>query len=419
MTSLAAHSSLAPFADRTADPAALGFAPDRLARIATWMRRYVDDGKVPYLTTLVARYGEIAYLDACGSGDPDNAAPTPSVDHIARYYSMTKPITTVAAMMLLERALIQLDDPVAKYIPEFADTPVYVSGPYGDMVTEKQNSPVTVRQLMTHTSGLTYGRFDDGPIGEAYRKAGVDFGRSRDSLADMARKAASVPLCFQPGTKWTYSVATDVLGRVVEVAAGKPLAQVFQDWIFDPLGMVDTAFGIPDDKAARATACYEKTESGGMKRIADAADARFFGMPVMHSGGGGLVSTIPDYLRFLEMLRRGGEFDGARLLGRKTVDLMMMNHLPGDIASMGAATFSEMPMVGIGFGLGGSILLDPARAQVLGSAGEFAWGGVASTGFWIDRTEEISVVMVTQLVPSSSWPMRRELRNLVYQALVD
>lgn len=419
MTSLAAHSSLAPFADRTADPAALGFAPDRLARIATWMRRYVDDGKVPYLTALVARYGEIAYLDACGSGDPDNGAPTPAVDHIARYYSMTKPITTVAAMMLLERALIQLDDPVAKYIPEFADTPVYVSGPYGDMVTEKQNSPVTVRQLMTHTSGLTYGRFDSGPIGEAYRKAGVDFGRSRDNLADMARKAASVPLCFQPGTKWTYSVATDVLGRVVEVAAGKPLAEVFQDWILGPLGMVDTAFGIPQDKAARATACYEKTEAGGMKRISDAADARFFDMPVMHSGGGGLVSTIPDYLRFLEMLRRGGEFDGARLLGRKTVDLMMMNHLPGDIASMGAATFSEMPMVGIGFGLGGSILLDPARAQVLGSVGEFAWGGVASTGFWIDRTEEISVVMVTQLVPSSSWPMRRELRNLVYQALVD
>lgn len=419
MTSLAAHPSLAPFADRTANPESLGFASDRLARISSWMRRYVDDGKLPYVTTLVARRGEIAYLDACGSADPDNGKPTPAVDHIARYYSMTKPITTVAAMMLLERAALQLDDPISKYIPEFADTPVYVSGPFGDMKTEKQRSPVTVRQLMTHTSGLTYGRFDDGPIGEAYRTAGVDFGRTRDTLADMARKAASVPLCFQPGTKWTYSVATDVLGRVVEVAAGMPLGQVLQDWILGPLGMVDTAFGIAPEKAARAAACYEKTEAGGMKRIPDDADARFFGNPVMHSGGGGLVSTLPDYLRFVEMLRRGGALDGVRILGRKTVELMMLNHLPGDIASMGVATFSEMPMVGIGFGLGGSVMLDPARAQVLGSVGEFAWGGVASTGFWIDRAEEISVVMVTQLMPSSSWPIRRELRTLVYQALVD
>lgn len=419
MTSLAAHPALAPFADRTADPRDLGFAADRLTHISAWMRRYVDAGKLPYVTVLVARQGGIAFLDACGSGDPDNAAPTPPVDHIARYYSMTKPITTVAAMTLLEQGLLQLDDPVAKYIPEFADTPVYVSGPYGDMTTEKQQAPMTVRQLMTHTAGLTYGRFDAGPVGEAYRQAGVDFGRAQDNLADMARKAASVPLCFQPGSKWTYSIATDVLGRVVEVVAGKPLDQVFQERILGPLGMIDTAFGVPADKAARTVACYEKTATAWMQRVDTAADRRFFGSPAMHSGGGGLVSTIPDYLRFAEMLRRGGALGGVRILGRKTVDLMMSNHLPGDIASMGVATFSEMPMVGMGFGLGGSILLDPARAQVLGSAGEFAWGGVASTGFWIDRAEAISVIMITQLVPSSSWPVRRELRNLVYQALVD
>lgn len=419
MPSLASHPSLAPFADCTFNSRSLGFDPDRLGRISTWLRRYVDAGKLPYVTVLIARDGEIAFLDAYGSADPVKQAPTPPVDHIARYYSMTKPITTVAAMSLLEEGLLQLDDPVAKFIPEFVETQVYVSGPAGDMTTEPQQSPVTVRQLMTHTSGLTYGRFDAGPVGEVYREAGVDFGKSKETLADMARKAASMPLCFQPGTKWTYSIATDVLGRVVEVVAGQPLDRVLRDRILTPLGMVDTAFGIPPEKAERAAACYEKTPSQLMKRVDDAADARFFGMPTMHSGGGGLVSTIPDYLRFVEMLRRGGEFGGTRILGRKTVDLMMMNHLPDDIASMGMATFSEMPMVGIGFGLGGSILLDPARAQILGSVGEFAWGGVASTGFWIDRAEGIVALMATQLVPSSSWPIRRELRNLVYQALVD
>lgn len=419
MTPLASHPSLAAFADRTAEPLALGFAPERLARISAWMRRYVDDGKLPYLTTLVARDGEIAFLDACGSGDPANAAPTPPVDHIARFYSMTKPVTTVAAMTLLEEGLLQLDDPVARYIPEFGDTQVYVSGPYGDMATEPQQSPMTLRHLMTHTAGLTYGLFDPGPVGEAYRKTPVNFGAPTGTLAEMAVAAASVPLCFQPGSKWTYSVATDVLGRVVEVVAGKPLDQVFRERILEPLGMVDTAFGVPTDKAGRMVACYEKTASTLMKRIDGGGDSRFAGTPSMFSGGGGLVSTIPDYLRFLEMLRRGGALGGVRILGRKTVELMMSNHLPGDIASMGVATFSEMPMVGLGFGLGGSILLDPAKAQILGSAGEFAWGGLASTGFWVDRAEGISAIVVTQLVPSSSWPIRRELRNLVYQALVD
>lgn len=419
MTPLAPHPSLAPFADRTDDPRSLGFAPDRLARLSTWMRRYVDDGKVPYLTALIARGGEIAFVDACGSGDPANGAPTPPVDHIARFYSMTKPVTTVAAMTLLEEGRLQLDDPVAKYIPEFAETRVYVSGPYGDMKTEPQNSPVTVRHLMTHTAGLTYGLFDPGPVGEAYRKTPVNFGAASGTLAEMAVAAASVPLCFQPGTRWTYSVATDVLGRVVEVAAGQPLDRVFDERILGPLGMVDTAFGVPEDKAGRMVACYEKTASTLMKRIDGGGDSRFAGKPPIFSGGGGLVSTIPDYLRFLEMLRRGGALGDTRILGRKTVDLMLSNHLPGDIASMGVETFSEMPMVGLGFGLGGSILLDPARAQVLGSAGEFAWGGLASTGFWIDRAEGISAILATQLIPSSSWPIRREMRNLVYQALVD
>jgi len=419
MPSLASHPALAPFADRTADPLSLGLAPDRLARISAWMRRYVDDGKLPYMTVLVARHGEIAFLDACGSGDPENGAPTPPVDHIARYYSMTKPVVTAAAMTLLEEGRLQLDDPVARTIPEFAETEVYVSGPYAEMKTEKQASPMTVRHLMTHSAGLTYGLFDPGPVGEAYRRAKVDFGNPTATLAEMTRKVASVPLCFQPGSKWTYSVAIDVLGRVVEVAAGAPLDRVLRERILDPLGMVDTAFGVPADKAARMVACYEKTASTLMKRADGGRDSRFSGAPTMHSGGGGLVSTIPDYLRFMEMLRCGGEFGGARILGRKTVDLMMRNHLPGDIASMGVATFSEMPMAGMGFGLGGAILLDPAHAQILGSAGEFAWGGLASTGFWVDRVEAVSAILITQLVPSSSWPIRRELRNLVYQALVD
>ncbi|NQW11136.1 MAG: beta-lactamase family protein [Alphaproteobacteria bacterium] len=418
MSSFASHPSLAGFADHTAEPARLGFDRDRLTRIGHWMDRYVEAGKLPYAMTLIARGGAIAYLDARGSTEPKTGE-APAVDHLARIYSMTKPIVTAAAMTFYEEGRFQLEDPIARWLPEFGDPRIYVEGRGEAMKTRPAEGPITIRQLMTHTAGLTYGFFDPGPIGEVYRQANVDFSNSPETLAVVAKRAAAVPLCFEPGTRWTYSIATDILGRLVEVIAGQSLEQVLRERVLDPLGMVDTAFGAPEAKAERFAACFEKTADGGMQRTDDRTSSKFLGRSAMHSGGGGLVSTLPDYLRFTEAMRRGGALGDARILGRKTVELMMLNHLPGDLASMGQAAFSEMPMVGIGFGLGGSILIDPARAQIPGSAGEFAWGGVASTGFWIDRAEELSVIFLTQLMPSSAWPIRRELRVLTYQALVD
>lgn len=409
-----------PFDDPAppADPAALGFSAARLARIGGWMRRYVDEGRLPFAAVAVLRRGRAAYTDLYGRRDIEAGAPA-IADGLYRVYSMTKPVTTVAAMSLFEEGRLMLDAPVEAFLPELADRRVYVSGPYEAMETVPAAEPMTVRHLMTHTSGLTYGLFDPTPVGRAMRRAKADFGRPDETLADGVRRLAGVPLCFQPGTRWNYGVSTDVLGRVVEVVAGKPLEDVFRERIFGPLGMDDTFFGAPADKRGRFCALYAKTEEEPLKLVENAADSRFNAPVAMHSGGGGLVSSMADYIRFAEMLRRGGALAGARVLGRKTVELMLMNHLPGDMASMGQSSFSEMPMTGIGFGLGGSVLLDPARAQILGSPGEFSWGGMASTGFWIDRAEEMTVVFMTQLVPSSSYPLRRELRILAYQALED
>jgi CubicO group peptidase (beta-lactamase class C family) len=401
-----------------AKPADLGFDPDRLARLGPWLRGYVDDGKLPFASLAVMRKGEIAYVDTYGMRDIEAGTPAIS-DGLSRIYSMSKLITTVAAMSLYEEGRFMLDDPISAFLPEFAAQKVYISGPYDDMELVEPDSPVTVRQLMNHTSGLTYGIFDPGPVGRAMRRAKADFSSADETLADVTARLGDVPLCFQPGTRWNYGVSTDVLGRLVEVVAGKPFEEVLRERIFEPLGMSDTFFGVPDKKVDRFCALYTKTDDAPLKLIETAAESRFRAPTSMASGGGGLVSSMADYLRFVEMVRRGGVLGGARILGRKTVDLMILNHLPGDMASMGQATFSEMPMHGIGFGLGGAVLLDPAKAQILGSPGEFTWGGMASTAFWIDQAEEISVVFMTQLIPSSSYPIRRELRVLVYQALVD
>jgi CubicO group peptidase (beta-lactamase class C family) len=417
MTDFADHPSLDAFANQTANPRALGFDAGRLARIGAWMDRYVDDGKLPYAMTAILRGGEVAYLDHRGFTDPETRQ-APAVDHLARFYSMTKPIVTAAAMTFYEEARFQLEDPISRFLPEFSEPRVYVSGEGDDMETWPADGPITMRQLMTHTAGLTYGFFDPGPIGAAYRKHNVNYFPGKETAEQVTKRAAWVPLLFEPGSQWTYSIATDVLGRVVEVLGGKPLGEILRERIFAPLEMADTFFGVPQDQVHRFVPCYEKA-GDGMKRSEEAATSRFVGPQAMESGGGGLISTLPDYIRFQEMMRRGGMFGDVRILGRKTVDLMMSNHLGGDIASMGQSHFSEMPMVGIGFGLGGSVLLDPAAAQIPGSPGEFAWGGVASTGFWIDRAEELSVIFLTQLTPSSSWPLRRELRVLTYQALLD
>ncbi len=395
-----------------------GFCPARLTRISPWLKRYVDEKKLPFAHVAVLRKGQLAYNNFYGVRDIEEGSPVVE-DGIYRIYSMTKLVTTVAALVLYEKGAFQLDDPVDKFVNEFRDARVFISGRKDSINSVEAETPMTIRQLMNHTSGLTYGAFDPGPVGQLMRSGKIDFGNLQANLGDTVRRLASIPLCFQPGSQWRYGVSTDVLGYVIEVVTGKTLLQVFDELIFKPLNMNDTFFEVPINKVKKFCSLYTRTKSESLKLLECAGSSRFCKPVNMYSGGGGLISSMRDYLVFLEMIRCGGRYDDARILGRKTVELMLRNHLLGDMASMGQPTFSEMPMEGIGFGLGGAILLDPVKAQILGSEGEFTWGGMASTAFWIDPKEELSVVFMTQLIPSSCYPIRRELRVLVYQALVD
>ena len=395
-----------------------GFCPARLTRISPWLKRYVDEKKLPFAHVAVLRKGQLAYSNCYGVRDIEEGSPILE-DGIYRIYSMTKLVTTVAALALYEKGAFQLDDPVDKFVDEFRDARVFISGRKDSINSVEAETPMTIRQLMNHTSGLTYGAFDPGPVGQLMRSGKIDFGNLQANLGDTVRRLASIPLCFQPGSQWRYGVSTDVLGYVIEVVTGKTLLQVFDELIFKPLNMNDTFFEVPINKVKKFCSLYTRTKSESLKLLECAGSSRFCKRVNMYSGGGGLISSMRDYLVFLEMIRCGGRYDDAQILGRKTVELMLRNHLSGDMASMGQPTFSEMPMEGIGFGLGGAILLDPAKAQILGSEGEFTWGGMASTAFWIDPKEELSVVFMTQLIPSSCYPIRRELRVLVYQALVD
>ena len=395
-----------------------GFCPARLTRISPWLKRYVDEKKLPFAHVAVLRKGQLAYSNCYGVRDIEEGSPILE-DGIYRIYSMTKLVTTVAALALYEKGAFQLDDPVDKFVNEFRDARVFISGRKDSINSVEAETPMTIRQLMNHTSGLTYGAFDPGPVGQLMRSGKIDFGNLQANLGDTVRRLASIPLCFQPGSQWRYGVSTDVLGYVIEVVTGKTLLQVFDELIFKPLNMNDTFFEVPINKVKKFCSLYTRTKSESLKLLECSRSSRFCKPVNMYSGGGGLISSMRDYLVFLEMIRCGGRYDDAQILGRKTVELMLRNHLSGDMASMGQPTFSEMPMEGIGFGLGGAILLDPAKAQILGSEGEFTWGGMASTAFWIDPKEELSVVFMTQLIPSSCYPIRRELRVLVYQALVD
>lgn len=396
----------------------VGFCPARLTRISPWLKRYVDEKKLPFAHVAVLRKGQLAYNNFYGVRDIEEGSPVVE-DGIYRIYSMTKLVTTVAALVLYEKGAFQLDDPVDKFVNEFRDARVFISGRKDSINSVEAETPMTIRQLMNHTSGLTYGAFDPGPVGQLMRSGKIDFGNLQANLGDTVRRLASIPLCFQPGSQWRYGVSTDVLGYVIEVVTGKTLLQVFDELIFKPLNMNDTFFEVPINKVKKFCSLYTRTKSESLKLLECAGSSRFCKPVNMYSGGGGLISSMRDYLVFLEMIRCGGRYNDAQILGRKTVELMLRNHLSGDMASMGQPTFSEMPMEGIGFGLGGAILLDPVKAQILGSEGEFTWGGMASTAFWIDPKEELSVVFMTQLIPSSCYPIRRELRVLVYQALVD
>jgi len=342
-------------------------------------------------------------------------------DTIYRIYSMTKPLTSTAIMMLYEEGRFQLDDPISRFIPAFANQRVFMGGSRGKMELVPAERDITFRDLLTHTSGLTYGMMEANAVDALYRQkeGGVDFQTSTATLKEVVEQAAKFPLIAQPGKAWNYSISTDVLGYLVEVISGMPFQDYLVEKVIKPLGMVDTNFHVPKEKHDRFAANYSTGPGGKLHLIDDPGKSRYLAPRTVNSGGGGLVSTASDYLRFCKFMLNDGELDGVRLLGKKSVELMTSNHLKGDMGDMGAPRFSESTYLGIGFGLGFSVMLDPAKAQILGTPGEYAWGGAASTAFWCDPIEEMAVVLMTQLMPSSTYPIRRELRVLAYQAIVD
>ena len=400
-----------------ADPRSLGFDPERLARIDRFLaERYVEPGLLPCALLLVARRGELVHKSVLGHASLERRQPL-AEDTIFRIYSMTKPVTSVAFMMLVEEGRLALDDRVERWIPSWRDLAVYQSGVPGAFVTRPPDAPMRVIDLLRHTSGLTYGFQQRTAVDAAYRSLGLDTFKA-ESLETFVDALGSVPLEFSPGTAWNYGVSTDVVGHLVSVAAGVPFDEFVRDRILQPLGMHDTGFHVPEAKLGRFADCYVRSASGA---LAPAAPQDYRTPPRAPSGGGGLVSTGADYLRFCEMLRRGGELDGVRLLGPKTLSLMRANHLPGgsDLADLSVSMFSEATYQGVGFGLGFAMTTDPVRCGISSSPGEYWWGGMASTAFWVDPVDDVCVVFMTQLIPSSTYPIRRELRTMVNAAIVE
>ena len=399
----------------------VGMSSERLARIDSFITaKYLDTGKLPCAQTLVWRRGELVHASALGKADMERDAPLRE-DAIFRIYSMTKPITSVAFMMLVEEGLVALDDPVHRYSPEWRGLGVYQAGIEGAYQTKKTAQPMRCIDLMRHTSGLTYGFQNRTNVDAHYRKLKVGDFATEGGLEGMMAQLARLPLEFSPGEAWNYSVSTDVLGYIVEKISGLPFDRFLQQRIFAPLKMEDTGFFVPQDKRDRFTSCYALTPSGRTVLQDDVAKSSYFADPQLKSGGGGLVSTADDYLRFSRMLLNAGELDGVRILSPKTIKLMTMNHLPGgrELVESSVSLFSEAVFEGLGFGLGFAMTIHQARTKTPGSLGEYFWGGMASTAFWVDPVEDLTCVFMTQLMPSSSYPIRRELRTLVYSAVTE
>ncbi|HVF18038.1 MAG TPA: serine hydrolase domain-containing protein [Steroidobacteraceae bacterium] len=395
-----------------------GLSTDRLARIDSLLQtRYLDTGRLPCAVTLVERRGQLAHHSTLGYMDVERQRAVQN-DTIFRIYSMTKPLTSVAFMMLVEEGLVALDDPVHRFIPQWRDLGVYEAGFLETFRTRRTSRPMRMIDLLRHTSGLTYDFQQRTNVDAAYRKHRLGEIGGPLSLDGMIDGLAKMPLEFSPGDSWNYSVATDVLGYLVGKIAGMPFEQFLKQRILAPLEMHDTDFHVPESKASRFAACYRFTADQSMRLVDDPHSSPYLRQPTFVSGGGGLVSTMSDYLRFCRMLLNGGSLNGVRLLSPKTLELMTMNHLPNgkDLTQLSISLFSEATYSGVGFGLGFSVTLDPARTLLPGTAGDFSWGGMASTYFWIDPREELIVIFMTQLMPSATYPLRRELRTLVYSA---
>lgn len=405
-------------------PEDVGLSSARLARLPEHFGEYVKRGKLAGVSTLVSRAGKIAHFETVGERDREKGLSLEK-DTIFRIYSMSKPITSVALMMLYEEGRFQLSHEVARYIPSFANLQVWDGGTSDEYKTKPCERPMTIRDLLTHTSGLTYGFMHAHPVDKIYRKRGIDGAATANgmTLEAFCDALSEIPLLFSPGTQWSYSVATDVCGRLVEVLSGQSLDTFFQSRIFDPLGMVDTSFVAPKNKLNRFAANYEKDPRTREVRLFDASDesSTYASPKPFLSGGGGLVSTMVDYWRFCQMFLNGGELEGVRLLSRKTVDYMTLNHLPGGktMPEMDQSAFSETGSEGTGFGLGFSVIIDEADAQAVTSAGNHSWGGAASTYFWIDPEEDLIGILMTQLMPSRAYPLRPQMQQLVYAAIED
>jgi CubicO group peptidase (beta-lactamase class C family) len=400
--------------------ASLGFDSQRLARIGPLLQAcYIDTGLMPCADVTVMRRGEVAYRAVLGRRDIERDLPC-TEDSLYRIYSMTKPLASIALMMLVEEGALMLSDPVHRYIPSWEGLQVYAGGRRGAFETRPPSRPMQVVDLMRHTSGLTYGFQFRNEVDAAYREmlGGRPGGAT---LATMAEALAGLPLDFSPGEAWNYSVSTDIVGYLVEVISGMPFQDFLQQRVLDPLGMTDTAFWVPPEKADRFAACYQADEDGRLSLQDDPVTGGFRRPPTFYSGGGGLVSTTDDYLSFCRMLLGRGALYGERLISPRTLSLMTTNHLPGglDLSQSAAWHFSETAVPGIGFGLGFAVVMDPARTLTPTSPGEYYWGGMARTIFWIDPLEEIAVLFMTQLIADTPLPIRQLLRTLVYSALVE
>jgi CubicO group peptidase (beta-lactamase class C family) len=407
--------------DISVDPASLGLDAKRLSRIETHFAKYVDDGRLPGFHITVSRAGQLAYSTKYGHADVENNKPIED-DTIYRIYSMTKPICAVAALMLWEEGLFEMHDQVKWFIPSFGNQKVFRSGTLTAPRYEPVSEPMEMWHLFSHTAGLTYGFVYSNPVDQMYRNAGFEWGTPPGAtLAEICDRLAELPLMFQPGAEWAYSMSIDVLGRVVEVLSGMTLGEFMKKRIFDPLGMSDTAFYCAPEKQDRLAALYVPNPGDNRRRVRnDAGGAGATKVPTADLGGGGLVSTTSDYLKFAEMLRGGGELNGVRILSPRTVSFMASNHLPNnaDLTAYGRPLFAETTFDGVGFGLGVSVTVDPIKSKVPGSVGDYGWGGAASTNFTVDPKEDLVYMVMTQLMPSSTWPIRSQLKQLVHQSFI-
>jgi CubicO group peptidase (beta-lactamase class C family) len=400
------------------DPDGAGFDGARLERLTEhFEERYIASGKIAGCQIAVSRGETTAYWRSLGLMDRERGKPVED-DTIWRIYSMTKPVTSIALMQLYEEGLFQLTDPVHRYIGEWRGQKVSELQPDGSLRTTEPLHPMTVRDALTHMTGLAGGLMPGHPTDDRFAVA-IHDARHGMTLEGVCSLLADYPLKFQPGTKWNYGLSTDVCARLVEIFSGEPFDRYLQANVFGPLGMVDTGFSVPEEARGRFAALYRYRHGGAPPLMEDPETSSYLRPRSYLSGAGGLVSTTGDYLRFCRMLLNRGELDGHRVIGRKTLELMTCNHLPddGDLGDVATGGFGEAEFTGVGFGLGFAIGKGPAATATAGSAGEYYWGGAASTAFWVDPVEDLTVVFMTQLLPSVSYPFRPQLRALVYQAL--